>query len=86
MSLPRNIRRDDPARAEPHPGRLALCRVGLLWLHGPDFQTHAFELRRQDLFERGRDGLSCFLRFAATLILRERQEISALRFGPKEGR
>ena len=64
MPFPRYVRRHHPSGAEPHPGDLALPGVRLLGLRGPDFETHALEVRVLGAGERWRDGLERAARLA----------------------
>ena len=63
VPFPGDIRRDDPAGAEAHLGRLALAGVGLLGLRDPDFEADAFHLGTPD--HGGGEGAALFLRPAA---------------------
>jgi hypothetical protein len=67
MSLPGNIRRDDSPRRQPHSRGLPLCRIRLLGLRDPDFQTHPFQFRGHDVSERRTDGFSRALLRSASL-------------------
>lgn len=67
MTLPGNIRRDDPPRRQPHPRGLSLPRIGLLGLCDPDFEADPFERRRQDVSERRTDGFARTLFNSASL-------------------
>jgi len=56
LTFTRNIRRDDPPIAQPHPRRLTLPGVGLLRLRDARLETHALHLRPVD--QRGRARLA----------------------------
>jgi hypothetical protein len=67
MSLSSNICRNDSPCRQSHPRSFPLCRIGLLGLGDPDFQTDPLEFRGHDISERGTDRLARALFNSASL-------------------